>query len=214
VICVLTHRHDPDRPRPALGGWLVCWACATDLRRVLTLMPPLYRELAGRLAVTGTGGAPVTGSSSIPLPLNLAAAAARYTMDTTLQDWTRPHVAGQHLHRPTATSTDILAPWLLRHLDWAYSRDWVADYATALRMIRHDALGVLYPAGTRRYPVGPCEQADCTGTITAIIRASDNLAPSALVCLTCGWDLPASDWLAFGLALCEKRDPHPMETAS
>lgn len=64
------------------------------------------------------------------------------------------------------------------------------------------------------YPVGPCEQDACPGTIVAVIRASDNIAPTALVCGTCGWELPATEWLRFGLARLEQHTPPTLETAS
>ena len=62
--CVLPHRHDPDRARPALDGLYVCAGCHAQLEQALAELPAQHRALAARLP--HGGGHPLSVSGSTP----------------------------------------------------------------------------------------------------------------------------------------------------
>ena len=121
ALCPRPHRD--DRERPAADGLNLCRACRDTVERALAEMPALYTDL--ELALTRRrGDAPrVTGGGGgIPLPINLAAAAVRFDVETygrSLAAW----VARERGHHPPASVTPAACyTWLTGHVEWIAAR--------------------------------------------------------------------------------------------
>lgn len=85
----------------------------------------------------------------------------------------------------------------------------MARLAADLALYRGRAYRLLYPSGRRREVVGQCvettwctveDQAEqrCPGDLYAFLSPADDLLPASLVCDTCGIEVPACEWGAFG----------------
>jgi hypothetical protein len=105
-------------------------------------------------------------------------------------------------HRPTrrladhATTAGVQGPWnrewvvddttpahaayIARHAEWLAACDYADEASDELAGLASRAYGLAYPSGTRRVEVGPCPL--CEGTLTAIVRATDGVLPSEVVC--------------------------------
>src|SRR3954447_8849834 len=67
--CVLPHRHDPDRPRRALDGMLVCAGCLHRVEQAIAELPGQHDALERRLAPGAGSGRGAPGASSWALPI-------------------------------------------------------------------------------------------------------------------------------------------------
>ena len=202
--CPLAHRRDPDRPRRARWQQVVCRDCGADLLRALDRLPALAEAVAARPYAMATR--PGIDASTPRLV-------------TVLADWVDhvpPSVAPD---RPAVTDradddradtdpadTDPgdpdpahLAVWLARSLDYICEQPWVAEFASALRRLREDALCALYPPVVRRRPLGPCAEDGCDGDLIPITPPSAH-RPLGLVCDTCGIAWHSTAWITLGRA--------------
>jgi len=179
-LCVLTHRHDPDRPRPAAPGLRCCRACRDRMRRQLRQLGPLDRVLAAA-AASGSAGLAGSRSAETRLPLHDSAADHRKTIRHTLASWcslvadqrrmTAPQLSAAPRTAPvrwewtgrglravsgTLSTVDHLSMWLQRHLDWLCAHDLAGDWASELGGLHSAAFGIAYPSGRRTRPVDFC----------------------------------------------------------
>jgi hypothetical protein len=198
--CVLVHRQDGERLRPAMDGAHVCYGCHAKTLRAALQLPPLHR-LLGELPAISTA-APRNGSRSteLPIPLHPAAADLRMHMRVKMAGWI-PIVTDQRgLTTPridavdgSQRAMDQIAAWLLPHHDWLLYTD-PEGYAADLGDLHSAAWGIAYPSGRSRREFAPCPTEDCGGTLCAWLAPGD-LLPKALACDTCGAEVAPSKWL-------------------
>ncbi len=198
-VCVLPHRHDPQRQRSSLDGLLVCAGCFAGLEQAVAEMPAHFDALARALAPRAGTGPQVTGTRERALPIDPTVADHRTDLAAKLVSWALLVSEEREIGAPRSSEVSVVAPWLLVHLRWASAQPWIDDYATELRSIRSRSLSLLYPSGRRRVEVGACIEDGCDGVLTATIAPADDLLPSEITCshdAEHAWE--ASRWVALG----------------
>lgn len=199
-LCVL--EHEPDRR--AVDSLRLCRPCRNHLSRLIDGMPERYAQLEDCLSTVGTSGDRVSGSSSTPLPINTAVASVRYEIQHGLVSWVMYVAEERGLKAlPTDSEPRSTAPWLARHCDWlAADRVGSEECLPAMRDLNGTAWSLIDPSGRKRIKVGPCTQTSdagpCGGVLYATVRAEDDMRPSAIVCDSCDFEKPPSEWLRFG----------------
>jgi hypothetical protein len=179
--CVLPHKVDPNRPRPAADGLLVCRGCRAKMLRQLRQLGPLDRTLAARAALAA-GGATGSRSAETRLPMDVEAATVRLKVRGFLASWvqlvaeergfTPPSLAaaarttiprhettsrgGLRLRVGALSTVDHLAVWLERSHDWLCAHPAVDEYADELGELHGEAFRRCYPGTRRRFIVAPC----------------------------------------------------------
>lgn len=199
--CVLAHRTDPDRLRPAMDGAWVCWGCHAKALRQLVQLAPLHRTLGEIVAIATAGPRSGPRSAEIRVPLHDAAADCRRDIRTALTEWAVVVVDARGLVPPpldpeqaSQRAVDQLAGWLLAHHDWLLYEH-PGAYAMDLGDLHRSAFALTYPSGRRPREFAPCPQPDCAGMLSARLAPGD-LLPEVLTCNACGWQVPPSRWLA------------------
>lgn len=101
------------------------------------------------------------------------------------------------------------ARFLSVHRDWLLGSDKAAEFAERITALSSQAYGLLYPSGKRTFVVtgedgmpARCvettpEGGRCVGVLSAVLRDSDELLPSAMVCGVCGTEVPAREWVTW-----------------
>lgn len=105
----------PDCPRPAASG-MMCGACVSDLRRALTSVPPVVRDLEitlSRQTSRTTGGR----TSVIPLPYDERASDAGVILHNALHGWVRQLQELQPEDDWPADTPHDMARWLSARLE-------------------------------------------------------------------------------------------------
>lgn len=221
TFCVLAHRRDPDRPRRAPQGTLVCRGCRADLERALigedrfhhgtrTHAPglaELHTELATILA-TGqrSSGSYVTGTPTHPLPISPVIADHRRDIADILGAWVLQHMADWPETGPGSYDPQITVRWLNNRLDRAVTAEaWIGDYAGELRALRGRALALLDPVRTSRFPVAWCITTNCPELLVADIATNDDMLPALIYCRGCEAEWPPHRWLELGRAVRERQ---------
>jgi hypothetical protein len=216
-VCVVEHKHDPDRPRRAVDGAYLCFGCLAQLRDLIDDLPSLYARLEDCLGSGGNGtGQRVSGSSSEPLPINPAVAELRNQICHDLVSWCvyvaeerglelpMDHVVdGRGRTRAASTPPSVTGPWLARHVDWcSRNRPAAEELLPVVRHLAGRARAMLDPDGRKRIAVGPCiaevEDESCDGTLYATVRAEDDPKPSLIYCDVCEFEKEPLEWLRFG----------------
>src|SRR5690606_12537238 len=131
----------------------------------------------------GTGAAERTSGSPDPTRLpNPAAMEARGTIRAVLAAWCRLIAEERGVELPEDTVA-AMGAYIARHAHWLAAHPAAGEASDELRELAHGRpWRVAYPDGTRRVEVGPCLYDGCEGTIRAVLRASDSLLPSRIVC--------------------------------
>jgi hypothetical protein len=99
----------------------------------------------------------------------------------------------------------VLCGFLTKHLDWIVAQDWIDQFAGEVFELGTRATAILTPSDIRRLTAPPmvCHEVvdgePCTGQIHAFLTPDDPYADVAneMVCDTCGWRLPVSEWLTY-----------------
>lgn len=197
ATCRIPGRHNPGCTQDTCPGCLVATAAdglrlcrhhADRLTTDLTQAAHLHHELELVLAHADGRGEHVTGSRDPNTVLNEHAADARTLIRHTLVSWTRLVAEERGVSLP-ADSIDGIAGFLHRHTTWLAAHPAAGDYADELAGLAHgQPWRAAYPTGARSFTVGPCPQATpdgvCPGVIRVILRRTDALLPSELVCDT------------------------------
>lgn len=189
------------QPRPAADGLRLCRPHADGLGRDARQAAELYDELALALAGASSSIGRVSGSpdrSRIPNP---AAMEARSHIRAILASWCRL-IAEERGVEPPRNEVADMSEYVARHAHWLAAHPAAGDASDELRELAVRAHRIAYPDGTRRVEVGPCLYDGCEGTIRAVLRASDSLLPSEIVCDADGghrW--AAHEWITLGRAL-------------
>jgi hypothetical protein len=196
-------------PRQTAPGKTLCRECTRQLGRDIPAVAALDRELLERLTGTSAGGE--GGKTSNPpgsrqpddRPLW-----ARAEIRNALASWTRIVCEERNVATPARLtvrerplgftgpmpvirvpddSTIGLAAFLVRHLDWLAGHNAADELADTFAELAHGrARRIAYPSGARVVEIAPCPclvGADrCEGVIKAIVRPTDALLPTELVC--------------------------------
>lgn len=211
TLCAVPHAADPDRPRLALDGLRTCQGHRVQIHDRLYQLGAAHEALAARLTAAGMGGGRVSGTRPVGITLDPRVAVCRSDIYTCLAGWAREVMQHRYGLRPPDDDCPSIAGFLVRHLDWlcALPADDVARLAADLALYRGRAFGLLYPSGRRRKTVGQCVETTwctvedrterrCPGELSAFLTAVDDLLPASLVCDTCGAEITADRWYAFG----------------
>lgn len=204
-LCVMAHRRDPDRPRPAVDGLYLCHGHLAELERLVAEMPGRYAAL-GRVLGGGGGGTftgRVSGSSSEPLPINPAVADLRHQIAHDLAWWCIYVADERGIARPVASHPTVTGPWLATHVEWcASNRAAAEELLPVLQQLAGQARAITEPTGARRITIGPCiattDDGPCGGTLYATVRADDDPKPSVIYCPECGAERLSHEWFRFG----------------
>lgn len=189
--CIAHHAHDPDRPRPAAAGTLLCRGHLADLVRTLGELPDQDADLN---RAHGPGQAR-PGAAGPGLPIDPATARHRTDMAAVVASWCRIVVEDRHVTPPPSAELADTVPWLLAHLQWCAGQPWAADMLTEMRDVAQRARAlvdirprVLALAARCLVHIGGQR---CTGAITIVIRGDDWTA----VCDACGTLQDAAPYL-------------------
>jgi len=210
-LCVTPH----DRDRSALPGLRLCTGCHDYLGENIADLPGLHTQLGDQL----TDATPASDSSgrssagrSIPLPINTGIVDHRDQIQHDLI-WWAVYVAGERgIAQPTASSPEVVAQWLGRHVDWIAGDETAAEECPGvMRELAGRARSLLDPSGSKRIEIGACHQLvagpamrgrpwpmSCAGALYATVRADDDARPSLIYCSACDFSKEPSEWLRFG----------------
>lgn len=170
--CVMAHRQDPDRPRPAVDGGYICDGHVRELRA-------LVAEAADRVddldRAAGPGGK--RSGTSDGITVDLAAAECRSQMAAVMASWSRVVAEDRGVATPAGPELARTVPWLSRHVDWCAQQRWVDEMLLELRQVTGRAIG-LTDIPSRRIELGEqclthTEGSRCEGTITIVVRGDD-----------------------------------------
>jgi hypothetical protein len=190
-ICVMTHRQDPERPRPALDGLYLCYGHRQELERLIAEMPGRADDLD---RAAGAGGGRGDGTHS-GISIDPRAAEHRSHMAGVLASWCRLVAEERGVTPPASADLYRTAPWLTRHIDWCAANRWVDEMLLELRRVTGQALGII-DIPVRRVPLGAqclvhADGERCGGIITIVVCGDEWTAR----CSACEGDQEATQYL-------------------
>jgi len=202
-LCQATHSRDPERTRPAADGRNLCYGCITAVRRHLTDLPWLYREVVASMPGNTTGStAPVSGTRTPGLTVNWNAAELRRQIEHDVYSFAVWVASDRGLTLPKDGTVARVCGWLRPHVDWLAASTYAAEVRGVLAELVGAAYGVIDP---QRRPlilgrcVEPTDDGDmCEGTLRASVLDVDDPRPSKIWCDTCGLELTPEQWFRFG----------------
>src|SRR5690606_6490509 len=194
------------QPRPAADGLALCWPhtewLARDARQAAWLYGELEHVLIGAPAVGGR----VSGSPDRTRLPNMAAVEARTLIRHTLVSWCRLIAEERGIDLPR-DEVAAMGDYIARHAHWLAAHPAAGDASAEMRELAVRAHRIAYPDGTRVVAVGPCPRDGGGGTTRAVLRASDSLLPSRIVCdANADHVWPADQWLTLGRQLRRARE--------
>lgn len=220
--CWIRDKHLPDReqepdhqacsgclPRYAADGLMLCDLHTRVLAEDAQTAADLYEELELVLAAPTRPGEKTSGTAEHGTELNDRAVEARTLIRHRFVSWSL-FIAEERGVTTPADTVAAMAEFIIKHSVWlAGNLDIAGDASDEFADLAHGApWRTAYPSGARRFRVGPCLIAECTGDIVAVLRDTDQLLPSALSCdVDPGHTWTASSWREIGRAL------HPQGTA-
>ena len=223
VLCVSPRcrslgQHTPDcaddtcrgcQPRQAADGLALCHVCTRRLGEDIAAVGQLHAELGLVLTMPERGGERVSGGGvARSLNLNERAIACRSQIHGVLSSWARI-VVEERGWTPPIDAPAALASFLRRDVEWLAAHPAAGEIAAVFGELAHgEPYRVAYPTGARSFDVAPCPIRDeggdwhCDGHIRVILRRTDSLLPSELVCSADGthrWN--SSAWVKLGRKL-------------
>lgn len=182
TLCVLAHRTEPERPRRAVDGLLLCPGCLRGLRESIDSLPALWSELEASLVRSPGRGAPVSGSREAPLPGRLAPAEQRRDMVAVLVSWCRVVAEERGVAMPDVpegrTVHDPKCPGQNAHAAARVERRWLAERQAQMpQHIARDRM-LLDAAMERERKAAKTPDVDAS-------TWDDRRG----VCLVCGWEV-------------------------
>ncbi|MEU6238309.1 helix-turn-helix domain-containing protein [Kitasatospora sp. NPDC047058] len=175
-------------------GLQICIHCMEEMRRDLGALPGLYRRCEEALAAPSFCAQRVSGTRSFGIKLNTAAVDARDISRARLRAWCDLVHEG-HGCAPGDRTVEVMARFLSRHVQWlcrhAAAGEAARELAETVRLMRR----TIEPIPVRRFRVGPCVEADCCGSLVAVIQEGTRMLPSEVRC-DCdpGHSWSASQW--------------------
>jgi hypothetical protein len=168
--------------------------CRYHLERVgtdATTIADLYDELAYSVMPTGNGhGQPIGRSSEGPPAPRDKVVDIRTEIRHVLAGWCRLVGEERGIQLP-ADEVSAMGGYVAKHATWLAAHSVADEVADELSSLRRRAWSIAYPNGTKVVEVGPCPHAlnaavgyaePCGGTLRAIVRPSEVLLPSEVVC--------------------------------
>lgn len=169
-------------PRPAADGRYLCDAHTRWLAEDAIQAAFLYGELAERLASSGGVGEKTSGTRDRGTQLNGKAVSARTLIRHTLVSWSLLISEERGISTP-ADEVKAMGEYLALHSVWLSAHPAAGDCSEELHELAHGwPRRACYPNPAIVVEVGKCPIEGCPGTITAVVRASDSLYPSAVEC--------------------------------
>lgn len=218
-LCAAPHCHTHNRhlptcttpcagcqPQQAADGLRLCHHHTRRLAHDATQAAHLHTELQHQLTHTARPGEHTTGTPDRSTTLNDRAVTTRTDIRAVLVAWTQMIADERGIH-PPADNIGAIGGYLARHATWLAAHPAAGDAAAELHHLVHTAWPIAYPTGARVFPVAPCPEPGCPGTLKAILRTTDSLLPSALACDT-GPEhvIPADRWLTLGRTLNRQQE--------
>lgn len=181
-LCVLEHRTDPDRPRHAVPGLLLCIGHGDRLFHNLDDLPELRDALTEQMGrpwrETVSDDPTPLAIPEKPLPLQPHILELRELMDSRVGYYAR-ETARFVGNGPPPVGLDRTAPWLRDRLHIACAQDWTRDLAEGIEELARDARRAL-DRPTRTYLfLGPCT---CGQALYAPASARNDV----VICTVCG----------------------------
>lgn len=220
--CAIPGRHRVEHPPddacrgclPALAqdGLRLCPLHTTRIATDALRCAELDHEIELVLAAPDRPGERTSGTANHGTELNPRAVDMRAEIRHTLVAWARLIHEERGIGLPP-DNLDAIAAYLATHHQWLSAhRDLAGDCSDELSSLQRRAWNVAYPSGARVFPVGPCVEDGCGGTIRVVLRAADSSIPSELVCDTdphydgceCGncpphrWPYSQTNWRRLG----------------
>lgn len=208
-VCVLEHRDDSDRPRRA---WIGYW-CRGHLDGLYRTLDDLS-EFAGRAdeasydeTVSVGYSQPTTGTKHQPLPVNEARIDHVRQVRGVMASWCQLISEERGVAVPDSPEPRITSGFLRLHLEFAAQQEWADEFANEIGELGRRAWSLLNPSGVRRIEIGPCREPrdhgdgqlrPCGGSLTALVRKTDDVLPSSIECAVCGVEITADKWLTYG----------------
>lgn len=227
LLCAAEHcrargRHHPDcvvecrgcLPRQAADGVYLCQVHRDNIGEDALLAAVRWQDLGIVLTGSSAPGDVISGSSDPSLKINLRAVELRATVRHTLAAITKLISEDRGFALPEDT-VPAMARFVARNRDWLAAHEAAGDHSAELRELAHgESYRVAYPSGGRKFqlrdPSGATvrciEQVDdgeeCPGTLWTILRRTDSMLPSELVCEHDEEHrVSAADWLRMGRRL-------------
>jgi hypothetical protein len=189
------------QPRLALDGKRLCRrdeeSIATDARVAARLRAELAKVLIG----SGQPGEKTSGTADRGMKLNDRAVEARTLIRHRLVSWSLMIAEERGFTLPDDTD-EAMAEFIATSAEWLSAHQCAGEAADELRELVTISHPIAYPTGTRVFEVAPCDWEGCGGMLKAVLRRTDSLLPSALVCSEDETHThPASEWLTLGRKL-------------
>jgi len=173
AACILEHRRQPERARPALDGAWICFGHREELARLITEMPAVSDDLT---RANGPGGPRPPGTSG-GITVDDAASRHRSHIAGVMASWARLVSEERGITPPASAAVEHTAVWLTVHVDWIAAQRWVDEMLGELRQLAGRARGIIdIPARVCETGQRCLQHADgerCEGTISIVVRGDD-----------------------------------------
>ena len=130
-LCVIPHRHDTERPRPAAAGTLLCQGHLQGLEQKLGDITAVYDWLGACMVRdgSGTGDQPISGSREAPTPLRVSLHDLRADIAAKLASWTHVVTEDRSMRGPDRFDDPHAASmWLGSQVAWIAAQPWVDEF--------------------------------------------------------------------------------------
>ena len=198
-------------PALAAPGLRLCDLHTTRISLDALRSAELDHEIELVLATSGIAGERTTGTADHGTVLNERAVEVRREIRAILAAIVRRISEERGIHLPT-NNLDAMGAYIATHNIWLAAHSVAADTSDELASLARRAFNAAYPSGARVFPVGPCVEDGCEGTIRVVLRAAESTIPSELVCDTdphdqgceCGncpphrWPYSQTNWRRLG----------------
>jgi hypothetical protein len=189
----------------AADGLRLCRLHTERISRDAHTAAELWGELALRL-LGGTGnGDRVSGTAERTRLPNPAAVEMRAEIRHVLASWCRL-IGDERGWTLPADQVDAMAVYVARNAEWLAAGEYAGEVSDELDDLARRGRRLAYPSGARMVEVGPCVRDGCGGTVRAIMRPTDLLLPSELVCdVDDGHRWPPPSWRDYRRAVEKAR---------
>lgn len=209
--CVMPHAQDPDRPRAALGGLLLC---AGHHRSLVELLgdgraPGELAGLYGALATVLHPRRQIAGTQSFVTvdtsgDVDMRVVELRHQVVHDLAWWARAHVEELATAEiPASAQPAVLSMWLGRYADWSAAQPFIDEYLGVLQELAGRARSAYdLPQIRRSAWVGQCvETVDgepCAGALYSHEYGRDSDHGNVIACDTCRVEYAPAQWVRLG----------------
>lgn len=198
-------------PRQSDDGIYLCHVCSRRMAEHALVIAIRYADLGRVLTASSSAlGDIVTSSKDQGLQLNDRAAEMRAIIKHRLVAMVRMIAEERGIGLPE-DRVPALSRYVAKHARWLSAHAAAGDFADELADTASESFRLTQPSGARRYrlkdPSGKaikCREAveddqPCPGELWTILRRTDSLLPSELVCDHDGDHyVPADKWMTFG----------------